>query len=109
MIYAQSVIEQWQGDRPARRFYAAPESAADLEYWLDEREGDLILHPRLPDARKLYIEATTGCNLQCRTCIRNVWDDPQAHMAMNTFQRMLAAWKACPIWTGLFLPVSENL
>jgi hypothetical protein len=33
------------------------------EYWLDGREGDLILLPRLPDIRKLYIEPTTECNL----------------------------------------------
>ena len=26
------------------------------EYWLDERDGDLILHPRRPDARKIFIE-----------------------------------------------------
>lgn len=47
-----------------------------MEYWLDEREGDLIFHPCLPDVYKLYIEATTICNIKCRTCIRNVWDDP---------------------------------
>ncbi|HNS38006.1 MAG TPA: hypothetical protein PKM01_09495, partial [Anaerolineaceae bacterium] len=40
---------------------------AQAEYWLDERQGDIILHPRVPDAQKLYIEATTGCNLHCRT------------------------------------------
>ena len=51
--------------------------APDVEFWLDEREGEMILRPRLPNARKLYIEATSGCNLQCRTCIRNVWSDPR--------------------------------
>lgn len=28
----------------------------NTEYWLDEWEGDLILHPCLSDVRKLYIE-----------------------------------------------------
>ena len=63
--------------------------SSNMEYWLDEREGDLILHPRLPDARKLYIQPTTRCNLHCRTCIRNVWDVPEAEMSMNTFQRLV--------------------
>jgi tungsten cofactor oxidoreducase radical SAM maturase len=63
----------------------------NLEYWLDAREGELILLPRLPDINKLYIEATTGCNLQCRTCIRNIWDDPQALMSKETFQNLLAS------------------
>jgi len=70
--------------------------AAQTEYWLDEREGDLILHPRLPDIRKLYIEPTTACNLNCRTCIRNVWEDPQARMSMQTFHRILESLEACP-------------
>jgi tungsten cofactor oxidoreducase radical SAM maturase len=61
----------------------------DTEYWLDEREGDLILHPRLPDMRKLYIQPTTGCNLHCRTCIRNAWDEHEAQMSMNTFHRLM--------------------
>ncbi len=66
------------------------------EYWLAERDGDLILHPRRPDARKLYIEATTGCNLQCRTCIRNVWSDPIALMSRETFDKILAGLGALP-------------
>ena len=27
------------------------------EYWFDEREGDLILHPRLPDVRKPRLQS----------------------------------------------------
>jgi tungsten cofactor oxidoreducase radical SAM maturase len=68
-----------------QRRHISPET----EYWLDEREGDLILHPRLPDVRKLYIQPTTGCNLHCRTCIRNVWDEDEAQMSMNTFHRLM--------------------
>jgi tungsten cofactor oxidoreducase radical SAM maturase len=68
-----------------QRRHISPEA----EYWLDEREGDLILHPRLPDVRKLYIQPTTGCNLHCRTCIRNVWDENEAQMSMDTFHRLM--------------------
>jgi tungsten cofactor oxidoreducase radical SAM maturase len=56
------------------------------EYWLGERNGELIFHPCLPDVYKLYIEPTTACNLKCRICIRNTWDDPNQHMSMPTFQ-----------------------
>lgn len=62
---------------------------ANAEYWLDKREGDIILHPRVPDARKLYVEPTTICNLACRTCIRNVWEDDQADMTMETFGALM--------------------
>ncbi len=82
------------------------------EYWLDEREGELILHPRLPDVRKVYIEPTTGCNLHCRTCIRNVWQDPAALMSMDTFQRLMASLESLPdlqrvVFTGFGEPLSH--
>jgi tungsten cofactor oxidoreducase radical SAM maturase len=67
-----------------------------LECWLDERNGDLILHPRLTDIRKLYLEPTTVCNLTCSTCIRNSWRDPIAHMSPETFQRLLASMAGLP-------------
>jgi len=86
--------------------------AAHREYWLDEREGEFILLPRLPDVRKLYIEPTTRCNLHCRTCIRNVWSDPEAEMSMETFRRLAESLEGLPdltsvIFTGLGEPLSH--
>ena len=66
------------------------------EYWLDERDGDLILHPRRPDARKIFIEVTTACNLKCQTCIRHSWADPTTHMKRKTFENVLAGIAAFP-------------
>lgn len=66
------------------------------DYWLDEQDGDLVLHPRRPDLQKLYIEPTTACNLRCRTCIRNIWDDPIRHMRMTTFDRIVQSLDALP-------------
>jgi tungsten cofactor oxidoreducase radical SAM maturase len=60
-----------------------------MDFWLDERNDELILHPIIPDIEKLYIEPTTACNLECRTCIRNIWQDPIEHMSRQTFQRVL--------------------
>jgi len=77
-------------------FFQRRHMSSNIEYWLDEREGDLILHPCLPDVRKLYIQPTTGCNLKCRTCIRNAWEDPEAQMLMNTFQRLVESLDDLP-------------
>jgi tungsten cofactor oxidoreducase radical SAM maturase len=76
---------------------------AGTECWLDRREGALILLPRLPDLRKLYVEPTTACNLACRTCIRNVWQDPQAHMEIETFERLVEQTRALPNLTRVVL------
>lgn len=58
------------------------------EYWLGERDGELILRPCAPDIRKIYIEPTTLCNLNCRTCVRNIWGDQQANMSIETFHQL---------------------
>ncbi len=43
------------------------------EWWIEERDGAVVLLPRVADIRKLYVEPTTRCNLNCVTCVRNVW------------------------------------
>jgi len=82
------------------------------EYWLNERQGDIILHPRVPDVQKLYLEATTGCNLQCRTCIRNIWGDPSALMKWDTFEALMNSLDGLPelkrvVFTGFGEPLSH--
>jgi tungsten cofactor oxidoreducase radical SAM maturase len=93
-------------------FLARRHMAAGAEYWLDERDGDLILHLRLPDVHKLYIEPTTACNLHCRTCIRNAWDDPQSMMTLATFQRLVDSLSDLPnlkrvVFTGFGEPLTH--
>jgi len=42
--------------------------------------------------KKLYIEPTTRCNLNCRMCFRHTWfDEPIGHMDMEDFHRILAS------------------
>jgi MoaA/NifB/PqqE/SkfB family radical SAM enzyme len=39
--------------------------------------------------RKVYLEITTECNLDCGMCIRHAWSEPAQRMAHGTFQRIL--------------------
>src|SRR3990172_6746911 len=43
---------------------------------------------------KLYVEPTSRCNLACRTCIRNVWDEPSGQMSDATFARIIEGLRA---------------
>lgn len=52
------------------------------------------LLPKKPSLTKLYIEPTTQCNLQCRTCIRNSWDEPIGAMDMTIYRKLLSELKA---------------
>jgi MoaA/NifB/PqqE/SkfB family radical SAM enzyme len=38
---------------------------------------------------KVYVEPTSRCNLECRTCIRNAWDEEMGNMSADTFQAIL--------------------
>lgn len=57
-------------------------------YIIPTEEGFAVFHPKA-NIRKVYIEPTTRCNLNCITCIRNVWNDEQADMEMKTFNAIL--------------------
>ena len=42
--------------------------------------------------RKLYIEPTTKCNLNCKMCFRNTWfDEPICDLSLENYRRVLAS------------------
>lgn len=56
-------------------------------YFRDEPDGLYMSRPgRLA---KLYIEPTNLCNLNCRTCIRNQWDEPMGKMSDAVFANII--------------------
>ena len=56
----------------------------------------LVLHRPISQLTRVYVEPTTACNLQCRTCMRNVWDEPVGFMDVATFGRILDGVRALP-------------
>ncbi len=56
-------------------------------------QGAMVRWP-VTRLRKLYIEPTSLCNIACRTCIRNVWDEPMGRMSADTFAQVLDGLRA---------------
>jgi len=56
----------------------------------------LVLYRPTTHLARIYIEPTTVCNLQCRTCMRNAWEEPLGHMDSDTFGRVLEGIQALP-------------
>lgn len=56
---------------------------------VDEGGNDLRLRKPVTHLSKVYIEPTNRCNLECRTCLRNVWDEPSGEMSSATFARII--------------------
>ena len=55
-----------------------------------ENRGFVEVRPSLHTLARVYIEPTSRCNLACRTCIRNTWDEPLGDMARTTFDRLVS-------------------
>ncbi|HWQ45757.1 MAG TPA: radical SAM protein, partial [Longilinea sp.] len=43
---------------------------------------------------RLYIEPTNACNLDCRTCMRNAWEEPLGMMDEVTFNQVIEGIKS---------------
>jgi MoaA/NifB/PqqE/SkfB family radical SAM enzyme len=50
------------------------------------RDGVLITADSL---KKVYVESTTHCNLDCPMCVRHGWREPLGHMPVERFTRLL--------------------
>jgi hypothetical protein len=51
------------------------------------RPDGLLLRPSPDHLARVYVEVTTGCNLSCRTCVRNSWDEPLGHLRSGMDRR----------------------
>lgn len=60
------------------------------DFIVEESEDAFILHKVKNDIRKVYVEATTRCNLRCKMCVRNAWREPVGDMDPATFDALVS-------------------
>ena len=63
------------------------------EFQVRETPQGLLLLPSDPPLTKIYVEPTTTCNLSCRTCMRNSWNEPTGSMEMSVYRRLIDGLK----------------
>ncbi len=100
----------------AGRLVLPPETAARLGLrpgagvLMEEGDNVLRLFRSVSDLAKVYIEPTNACNLDCITCMRQVWEEPLGQMSIQTFQRVVEGLKAfSPVPTVFFGGIGEPL
>jgi MoaA/NifB/PqqE/SkfB family radical SAM enzyme len=55
-----------------------------------ESNGNAVrVHRPVTHLTKIYVEVTSLCNIDCRTCLRNNWDETMGRMSDETFARVL--------------------
>ena len=76
----------------------------------EQTEKGFFMFHSAHNLAKLYIEPTNRCNLDCRTCIRNTWDEPMGMMTEEIFTRVLEGLDAfAPLPTVFFGGFGEPL
>lgn len=68
--------------------YLGVEDNATLQFEMGE--DGIKIYPNIHSLSKVYIEITTNCNLQCKTCLRNSWEEKELmDMDMGLFQKLM--------------------
>ena len=90
----------------ASRFGIQPE----IEVYLEEGSNEIRLLRPTTHLAKIYIEVTNLCNLDCITCMRNVWEESPDKMTDQTFERIFETVKGMsPLPTVFFGGYGEPL
>src|SRR5512136_1014791 len=66
----------------------------DAEVWIDDDLDTFRVRRPITHLAKVYIEPTNRCNLNCVTCVRNVWTESLGQMGMATFARVIEGLRA---------------
>jgi len=75
-----------------RRWGLAPGS----KLFIQETPEGLLLRPADPPLARVYVEPTNGCNLSCRTCVRNSWSEPVGLMPIESYRRLVDGLREVP-------------
>ena len=63
---------------------------------LEQTEDGWAFHAIRPDLRRVYVEVTALCNLNCAICIRRVWRDRPGSMRWEVFEELIRQLRAFP-------------
>ena len=67
--------------------------APEAEILIDETANGITLRRPIQQLAKIYIEPTSRCNLACRMCIRESWEESQGNMLDETFSCLIEGLK----------------
>ena len=72
-------------EKMIEKYHLVPGTQIQIEEGINEFH---VLRP-IEQVAKIYIEVTNMCNLDCVTCMRNIWDEPLGRMSQATFDKIL--------------------
>jgi MoaA/NifB/PqqE/SkfB family radical SAM enzyme len=91
------------------RLILPPEAAQRLgltpgaKVTIEENDHNLSISQPITSLKRVYVEVTNRCNLNCSTCMRNVWNVEFGHMTLDIFDRVLEGVMALSPRPEIFL------
>jgi MoaA/NifB/PqqE/SkfB family radical SAM enzyme len=73
-----------------------------VDVYIEEGNDEIRLHRSTAQLAKVYVEVTNLCNLDCQTCMRNVWGEPSGMMSDETFEQIFLEISALPVLPTIF-------
>jgi MoaA/NifB/PqqE/SkfB family radical SAM enzyme len=74
----------------------------NTETLVEATENGLRIRRPVTHLARVYIEPTNTCNLLCRTCVRNQWDEKLGRMSARTFEHIMASLAVVPLPLTVF-------
>lgn len=62
----------------------------NMEYDVREYSDGIFIRQSPDILKRIYIEITNKCNLTCKTCVRNVWNEELGMMDYNLFRKIIS-------------------
>ena len=66
---------------------------ADTEVKIQFNQDGIYIERADPRLTKVYIEPTSDCNLNCKTCVRHSWDEEMGFMEMEDYRKLIKELK----------------
>jgi MoaA/NifB/PqqE/SkfB family radical SAM enzyme len=75
--------------------------SSEIPYEIES--NTLLLHRPINNLNRVCIEATNYCNLGCKTCIRNIWNEHTGFMKMVIYRNILKEIRYYKVIPDLFI------
>jgi molybdenum cofactor biosynthesis enzyme MoaA len=66
---------------------------SETEVKIQFNQGGMYIERSDPRLTKVYIEPTSDCNLNCKTCVRHSWDEEMGFMEIKNYKKLIAELK----------------
>src|SRR6056297_1050766 len=66
---------------------------SETEFKIKFNQNGIYIERADPQLTKVYIEPTSDCNLDCKTCVRHSWEEEMGFMQLEDYKKLVGDLK----------------